>query len=84
MECIPSHSSRQNGVSYHKSFKRDPHRHEILRVDVTKLLYSIHNKITEIVERIKSLKEQGPFIAWDIDSEFNPEIMLWFPNVGRS
>lgn len=50
--------------------------HEILRVDVTKSLEDINNKIADIVQRIKKLKNQSSFVPWDIDLEFSPETYI--------
>lgn len=50
--------------------------HEVLRVDVTKSLKEINNKVDCIVKRIKELKNQSSFIPWDIDLEFSPETYI--------
>ncbi|MCF6226814.1 MAG: hypothetical protein L3J22_11025 [Xanthomonadales bacterium] len=50
--------------------------HEILRVDVTKSFEDINNKIGNIVQRIKELKNQSVFVPWDIDSEFSPDTYI--------
>lgn len=50
--------------------------HEIVRVDVTKSFDDINIQISEVVKKIKRHRDKGQFVAWDIDSEFNPETYI--------
>lgn len=51
--------------------------HEILRVDVTKEIEIINNKILEIIERVKTKKSSiHEFKPWDIDAELNPKTYI--------
>jgi len=50
--------------------------HEIIRVDVTKSFEKINSKIDEIVEKLKVLRCNEQFSAWDIDSEFDPQTYI--------
>jgi len=50
--------------------------HEILRVDVTKPFDDINIQINEVVKKIKMHRDKDQFIAWDIDSEFNPQTYI--------
>jgi len=50
--------------------------HEILRVDVTKSFDEINAQISEVVKNIKIRRDGGQFVAWDINSEFNPETYI--------
>lgn len=50
--------------------------HEILRIDVTKSFDDINTQIDVAVNKIKSLRKEGSFIPWDIDSEFDSETYI--------
>jgi very-short-patch-repair endonuclease len=50
--------------------------HKIERVDATKSIEDINNRIDQIVSMIKKEKEQSSFEPWNIDTEFNPETYI--------
>ena len=50
--------------------------HEILRVDVTKSLDEINDTIEVIVRKVRELKLNSDFTAWDIDAEFDPKTYI--------
>lgn len=52
--------------------------HELVRIDVTKDLVSIHERIDEVIELInRKVKDLGDeFIPWDIDKEHSPQTYI--------
>jgi len=50
--------------------------HEILRVDVTKDIELINNRIDEIVMRVTQLKASNTFVPWSIEAEFDSDTYI--------
>jgi very-short-patch-repair endonuclease len=54
--------------------------HEVFRINVSTSIEDINSQINEVVEKInnkiKHLKDENLFTAWDIDLEFNPETYI--------
>lgn len=54
--------------------------HEIKRIDIEKSIENINLDIDKLVlnikEKVKSLKDSGEFVKWDVNSEYNPETYI--------